>query len=160
MVVFSDILLLLGSVTLFLFGLTKLSGEIGGLCGGKVDKIVRYATKNRVGGALAGMFITSVLQSSVATNVIAITFVEKGVIDFVACAAVIMGTNIGTTVTAQIVSLSNVFDFTSPYSKYISYFVLLCCRSQFSSISPLVFFATSFALCFKELVVVSVSFLK
>jgi len=112
MVVFSDILLLLGSVTLFLLGLTKLSGEIGGLCGGKVDKIVRYATKNRVGGALAGMFITSVLQSSVATNVIAITFVEKGVIDFVACAAVIMGTNIGTTVTAQIVSLSNVFDFT------------------------------------------------
>ena len=45
MVVFSDILLLLGSVTLFLLGLTKLSGEIGGLCGGKVDKIVRYTTK-------------------------------------------------------------------------------------------------------------------
>lgn len=107
----SDVFLLLGAIALFLFGLKKLSAETGMLCGGKIDAVVRYATKNRVGGVLAGMLITSVLQSSVATNVIAITFVEKGIISFTACSAVIMGTNIGTTVTAQLISLSNVFDF-------------------------------------------------
>lgn len=108
---FSDVFLLLGAVTLFLFGLKKLSSDIGLLCGGKIDSVVRKATKNRFGGVLAGMLTTSVLQSSVATNVIAITFVEKGIIDFLACSAVIMGTNIGTTVTAQLISLSDVFDF-------------------------------------------------
>ncbi len=107
----SDIFLLLGSITVFLFGLKKLSADTGELCGGKLDYFVRKATSNRFGGVLAGMISTSVLQSSVATNVIAITLVEKGVIDFFACAAVVMGTNIGTTITGQLVSLSAVFDF-------------------------------------------------
>lgn len=111
MAMFSEIFCLLGSVTLFLFGLKKTSREVGELCGGKHAGVIRAATGNRCFAVLAGALSTAVLQSSVATNMIAITFVEKGIIDFVACAAVIMGTNIGTTVTAQLVSLSSVFDF-------------------------------------------------
>jgi len=111
MIVFSDLFLLLGSITVFLFGLKKMSSDVGRLCGGRLDKFVRLFTKNRCGGVLAGTLSTAVLQSSIATNIIAITFVEKGIIDFFSCAAVVMGTNIGTTFTAQLVSLSSVFDF-------------------------------------------------
>lgn len=106
-----ELLTLAGGVCLFLYGLKKLSREAGDLFGGKLGAFVRSATKTRIGGVVAGALPTALLQSSVAVNVVAVTLVEKGIIDFVSCCAVIMGTNVGTTVTAQLVSLSSVFDF-------------------------------------------------
>lgn len=106
-----ELLTLAGGVCVFSYGLKKLSREAGRLFGGRLGVFVRSATKTRIGGVAAGALSTAVLQSSVAVNVVAVTLVEKGIIDFASCCAVIMGTNVGTTVTAQLVSLSSVFDF-------------------------------------------------
>lgn len=106
-----DVFLVAGAIAVFLFGLKKMSNEISEICGNRLTAFVRGATSNRVGALLSGCISTAILQSSIATNMIAITFVEKQVIDFYTCSAVIMGTNIGTTFTAQLVSLSSVFDF-------------------------------------------------
>lgn len=108
---FENIFLLLGAIALFLYGLKILADGVSDLAGAKLTKIVRRATSNRFSGALAGTLVTSVAQSSVATNMIVIALVEKGVISFVCASAVIMGTNVGTTVTAQLVSLSRSSSF-------------------------------------------------
>lgn len=106
-----DVFLVAGAIAVFLFGLRKMSNEISEICGSRLTTFVRGATSNRVGALLSGCISTALLQSSIATNMIAITFVEKQIIDFYTCSAVIMGTNIGTTFTAQLVSLSSIFDF-------------------------------------------------
>lgn len=106
-----ELIAVAGGVCVFLYGLKKLSRETGDLFGGRLGSFVRAATKTRVGAVAAGAFSTALIQSSVAVNVVAVALVEKNIIDFVSCSAVIMGTNVGTTVTAQLVSLSSVFDF-------------------------------------------------
>ena len=111
MAVLENIFLLSGAVALFLFGLKTLSGGIADLAGEKLKGFVRKATRNRFFAVGAGVLTTAIAQSSVATNMVVITFVEKGALSFLSACAVIMGTNIGTTVTAQLVSLSSVSDF-------------------------------------------------
>lgn len=106
-----NLFLLCGAIALFLYGLKLLSNGVATLSGESMKKFVRGATSSRCGAVLAGLVCTAVAQSSIATNMIVITFVEKGIISFFAASAVIMGTNIGTTVTAQLVSLSTVSDF-------------------------------------------------
>lgn len=109
--VVENLFLLLGGIALFLFGLNALSSNVGSLAGDKMSKIVRGCTKNRVGAVLVGCLSTAVLQSSIATNMIAITLVQKGILSFFRASAIILGTNVGTTVTAQLVSLSTSSDF-------------------------------------------------
>ena len=109
--VVENLFLLLGGIALFLFGLNALSSNVGSLAGDKMSKIVRGCTKNRVGAVLVGCLSTAVLQSSIATNMIAITLVQKGILSFFRASAIILGTNVGTTVTAQLVSLSTSNDF-------------------------------------------------
>ncbi len=106
-----NLLLLTGAIALFLYGLNLLSGGVKDLAGERMKRLVKSATSNRCGGVIAGVVCTAIAQSSVATNMIVITFVEKGIISFSSASAVIMGTNIGTTVTAQLVSLSSVGAF-------------------------------------------------
>lgn len=111
MSVVENVFLLLGAIAVFSCGLKKISAEVGSLCGARLSEAVGGATKSAAGAVFTGMVFTAVMQSSIATNMIAITFVEKGVLSFYSCAAVIMGTNVGTTFTAQLVSLSSAFDF-------------------------------------------------
>ena len=106
MYVFQHVLLCLGGISLFLLGLKFMSENMELLTGEKMKRLLSSCTKNRALGVLSGVFSTAVLQSSVATNVILIGFVSNGMIPFLNACAVIMGTNIGTTVTAQLVSLS------------------------------------------------------
>lgn len=106
-----NLFLLMGAIALFLYGLNTLSSGVKGIAGIKMKSFVKSATSTRCGGVLAGTLCTAVAQSSIATNMIVITFVESGVMGFLSACAVIMGTNIGTTVTAQLVSISSVSQF-------------------------------------------------
>ena len=106
-----NVFLLCGAIALFLYALKLLAEGVSDLAGGRLKKIVQSATANRCSAVLAGTLCTAVAQSSVATNMIVVALVEKGIINFLSASAVVMGTNIGTTVTAQLVSLSSVSEF-------------------------------------------------
>ncbi len=109
------LLLMLGGITFFLLGLKFMSENMEKLAGEKMQKVLRTFTKNRCAGVMTGAVSTALLQSSIATNVIAVGFVSSGILSFYSASAVIMGTNIGTTITAQLVSLSgsDAFDITA-----------------------------------------------
>ncbi|MBQ7642383.1 MAG: Na/Pi cotransporter family protein [Clostridia bacterium] len=104
--VFNEALLLLGGITVFLLGLNGLTEGMQGLLSKRVRRILGKCSDNPLAGVAAGAGITAIAQSGVAVNVVAISFVEKGALTFYGACAVIMGANIGTTVTAQIMSLS------------------------------------------------------
>ncbi len=115
MYILSNIFLTLGGITLFLLGLKFMSENMEKFSGDGLKNLLSNFTKNKYLGVLTGAFSTAVLQSSVATNVILVGFVSNGVLSFYQASAVIMGTNIGTTITAQLVSLSGgkSFDITA-----------------------------------------------
>ena len=115
MYAFRYVLLMLGGITFFLLGLKFMSENMEKLAGEKMQKVLRGFTKNRCTGVMTGAISTAILQSSIATNVITVGFVSSGILSFYSASAVIMGANIGTTITAQLVSLSgsDAFDITA-----------------------------------------------
>ncbi|PLX09365.1 MAG: Na/Pi cotransporter [Marinilabiliales bacterium] len=103
--VFIDLLTLLGSLVLFLFGMKLMSEALQKVAGSNLRKILAAMTSNRVLGVLTGMVITAIIQSSSATTVMVISFVNAGLMTLTESIGVIMGANVGTTVTAWIISL-------------------------------------------------------
>ena len=101
---FYDFLALLGSLALFLYGMKIMSEGLQKFAGGRLRGILTAMTTNRVTGVLTGMFITALIQSSSATTVMVVSFVNAGLISLQQSIGVIMGANIGTTVTAWIIS--------------------------------------------------------
>lgn len=102
---FLDFLNTCGSLGLFLFGMTMMSEALQKVAGDKMRTILASMTKNRVMGVLTGVAITSIIQSSSATTVMVVSFVNAGLLSLAESITVIMGANIGTTVTAWLVSL-------------------------------------------------------
>ncbi|HPW90610.1 MAG TPA: Na/Pi cotransporter family protein [Paludibacteraceae bacterium] len=102
---FLDFLNLCGGLGLFLFGMTMMSESLQKVAGEKMRSILANMTKNRVMGVLTGVIITSIIQSSSATTVMVVSFVNAGLLSLAEAISVIMGANIGTTVTAWLVSL-------------------------------------------------------
>ena len=100
-----DVLQLLGALGLFLFGMTMMSEALQKVAGNKMRAILASMTKNRVLGVLTGVIVTSIIQSSSATTVMVVSFVNAGLLTLAESISVIMGANIGTTVTAWLVSL-------------------------------------------------------
>jgi phosphate:Na+ symporter len=100
-----DFLTLVGSLGLFLFGMKIMSEGIQKIAGDKMRAILGAMTRNRVMGVLTGLLITTVIQSSSATTVMVVSFVNAGLLTLVQAIGVIMGANIGTTATAWIISL-------------------------------------------------------
>ena len=100
-----DVLQLLGALGLFLFGMTMMSEALQKVAGNKMRSILASMTKNRVLGVLTGVIVTSIIQSSSATTVMVVSFVNAGLLTLAESISVIMGANIGTTVTAWLVSL-------------------------------------------------------
>ncbi|MDD3686901.1 MAG: Na/Pi symporter, partial [Bacteroidales bacterium] len=100
-----DLLTLIGSLVLFLFGMKMMSEALQKVAGSKMRKILAAMTSNRFFGLATGILITGVLQSSSATTVMVVSFVNAGLLSLTEAIGVIMGANIGTTVTAWIVSL-------------------------------------------------------
>lgn len=102
----SAIMLLLGGVTVFILGLRLIGENVERALGENVRRGIASATKRPLTACLFGAGVTAVAQSSVAVNMAVISLVDIGVVTFTGACAVIIGTNIGTTMTAQLVSLS------------------------------------------------------
>jgi phosphate:Na+ symporter len=99
-----NILALLGSLGLFLFGMKIMSEGLEKFAGERLRSILAWMTKNRFMGVLTGITITALIQSSSATTVMVVSFVNAGLMTLAEAIGVIMGANIGTTVTAWIIT--------------------------------------------------------
>lgn len=95
---------LIGGLALFLYGMNSMSDALQKAAGDKMKKVLGFLTKNPIMGALAGMLVTAVLQSSSATTVMVIGFVSAGLMSLPQAISVIFGANIGTTMTAQLMA--------------------------------------------------------
>ncbi|SFL12753.1 phosphate:Na+ symporter [Porphyromonadaceae bacterium KH3CP3RA] len=102
---FFDFLKLVGSLALFLYGMKTMSEGLQKLTGNKLRNILSAMTKNRLTGVLTGILITALIQSSSATTVMVVSFVNAGLLSLVQSIGVIMGANIGTTLTAWMIAL-------------------------------------------------------
>jgi len=103
-----DILNLLGGIALFLFGMHTLSASLEKLAGGKLETWLEKATSKTIKGVVLGAIITAVIQSSAATTVMIIGFVNSGLMKLSQAIGVIMGANIGTTATSWLLSLQSI----------------------------------------------------
>ncbi len=102
---FFDLLKLIGSLGLFLYGMKIMSEGLQKAAGDRMQGILSSMTNNRFAGVFTGILITALIQSSSATTVMVVSFVNAGLLSLTQSIAVIMGANVGTTVTAWIVSL-------------------------------------------------------
>ena len=102
---FYDFLKLLGSLALFLYGMKIMSEGLQKFAGDRLRTILTAMTTNRVTGVLTGILITALIQSSSATTVMVVSFVNAGLLTLSQSIGVIMGANVGTTVTAWIISV-------------------------------------------------------
>ncbi len=99
---------LLGGLALFLFGMDVMGKALERQAGGKLQTLLAKLTDHPVKGLIMGLLVTAVIQSSSATTVMVVGFVNSGIIQLHQAAGIIMGSNIGTTVTAWILSLTGV----------------------------------------------------
>ena len=108
---------LLGSLALLMFGMKAMSEALQKMAGPQLRHVLGAMTTNRFTGALTGMFVTAAVQSSTATTLMTVSFVNAGLLTLVQAISVIMGAHIGTTVTAWIMSFGfsfNIADFVYP----------------------------------------------
>ena len=108
---------LLGSLALLMFGMKSMSEALQKMAGPQLRHVLGAMTTNRFTGMLTGMFVTAAVQSSTATTLMTVSFVNAGLLTLMQAISVIMGANIGTTVTAWIMSLGfsfNITDFVYP----------------------------------------------
>ena len=101
----TDILSLLGGLALFLYGMHMMSNGPEAAAGNRMKSILEKLTSNRIKGVLVGAVITAVIQSSSATTVMLVGFVNSGLMTLSQAVWVIMGANIGTTITGQLIAL-------------------------------------------------------
>ena len=103
-----DVLTLIGGLCLFLFGMNVMGDSLERRAGNSLKNILARLTKNKLTGFLTGLAVTAVIQSSSATTVMVVGFVNSGILTLRQSLSVIMGANIGTTVTAWILSLGGI----------------------------------------------------
>jgi phosphate:Na+ symporter len=102
---FIDFLTLAGALGLFLYGMKIMSEGLQKVAGDRLRQILSVMTSNRIAGAFTGLLITALIQSSSATTVMVVSFVNAGLLNLAQAISVIMGANVGTTVTAWIISI-------------------------------------------------------
>ncbi len=100
------ILGLMGGLGLFLFGMKQMSDGLEKAAGAKMRSVLEFFTKTPIRGILVGTFFTAIIQSSSASTVMVVSFVNSGLMNLYQAAGVIMGANIGTTVTSQLISFN------------------------------------------------------
>ena len=108
------VLNLIGGLALFLFGMSAMGDGLVMLSGGRLEQILEKLTKKKIMAVLLGLLVTAVIQSSSATTVMVVGFVNSGIMNLTQAVGIIMGANIGTTVTSWLLSLvgiegSNIF---------------------------------------------------
>ena len=101
----TDLMGLLGGLALFLYGMQMMSSGLEAAAGNKMKQILEKLTANRFLGVLVGALITAVIQSSSATTVMVVGFVNSGMMTLRQAVWIIMGANIGTTITGQLIAL-------------------------------------------------------
>lgn len=97
---------LFGGLGLFLFGMKMMSDGLEQVAGARMRSILEFFTKRRFMGMLVGIFFTAIVQSSSATTVMVVSFVNSGLMDLFQAAGVILGANIGTTITGQLIAFN------------------------------------------------------
>ena len=102
--VFPLVMGLLGGLALFLFGMEQMADALKAVAGERMRQVLATLTTNRITGALTGAFVTAVIQSSSVTTVLVVGFITAGLLSMSQSIGVIMGANIGTTITAQIIA--------------------------------------------------------
>lgn len=105
---FFSFLSLIGGLALFLYGMDMMGEGLKKLSGGKLESILEKLTSNRFMGFLLGLFVTAIIQSSSASTVMLVGFVNSGIMRLSQTISIIMGANVGTTVTAWILSLTGI----------------------------------------------------
>ena len=100
-----ELFTLLGSLGVFLFGMKLMSESLQKVAGEKLRSILAAMTSNRVKGIFTGVLITAIIQSSSATTVMVVSFVNAGLISLSESVGIIMGANVGTTITAWLISI-------------------------------------------------------
>ena len=105
---FFDLLTMLGGLALFLYGMETMGEGLAKASGGKLERILEQLTSNTLKAVLLGAGVTAVIQSSSATTVMVVGFVNSGMMQLTQAVGIIMGANIGTTITSWILSLSGI----------------------------------------------------
>lgn len=105
---FFSILTLFGGLALFLYGMQVMGDGLAKVSGGKLEQILENLTSNKIKAILLGIGVTAVIQSSSATTVMVVGFVNSGIMKLTQAVGIIMGANIGTTVTSWILSLAGI----------------------------------------------------
>ncbi|MGN0240671.1 MAG: Na/Pi cotransporter family protein, partial [Candidatus Weimeria sp.] len=103
-----DVLSLIGGLALFLYGMEVMGDSLSKMAGGKLESILERLTKKRIYAVLLGAGVTAIIQSSSATTVMVVGFVNSGIMKLSQAVGVIMGANIGTTVTSWLLSLTGI----------------------------------------------------
>ena len=136
-----SVLNLIGGLALFLFGMNAMGDGLEKLSGGKLEKMLEKLTSSTFKGFLVGLLVTAVIQSSSATPVMVVGFVNSGIMKLSRAVGVIMGANVGTTVTSWLLSLTGLEgdsiiikllkpDSFSPILAIIGVALMMFCKSQ------------------------------
>ncbi len=130
---------LLGSLALLMFGMKSMSEALQKMAGPQLRHVLGAMTTNRFTGMLTGMLVTASVQSSTATTVMTVSFVNAGLLTLAQAISVIMGANIGTTLTAWIMSAGMSFDITA--AVYPAFFlgIILIYQKKYRSIGDFLF---------------------
>ena len=121
---------MLGGLALFLYGMQVMGDGLAKVSGGKLEKILENLTSSKLKAVLLGLAVTAVIQSSSATTVMVVGFVNSGIMKLTQAVGIIMGANIGTTVTAWILSLAGI--------ESSNFFISLLKPSSFAPILALI----------------------
>ena len=124
-----------GGLGMFLYGMNMMGDSLQKSAGNKLKRLLGYLTNNRFKATLVGILVTAIIQSSSATTVMVVGFVNAGIMSLVQATGVIMGANIGTTVTSWLVSMSEWSvilkpDFIAPVLIAIGAFITLLCKDS------------------------------
>lgn len=125
---FGNIIALLGGLGAFLFGMKYMGDGLEMAAGSRMKELLEKLTRNRVMGFLLGMFVTVVIQSSSATTVMVMGFINAGIMDLAQATGVIFGANIGTTITSVLIALD--VSAIAPFCIFIGAFLMLYSKSK------------------------------
>ncbi|MDO5344686.1 MAG: Na/Pi cotransporter family protein [Lachnospiraceae bacterium] len=103
-----NVLTMIGGLALFLYGMETMGGGLSRLSGGRMERLLERLTSRRIMAVLLGMAVTAVIQSSSATTVMVVGFVNSGIMKLSQAVGIIMGANIGTTITSWLLSLTGI----------------------------------------------------
>ncbi|MGN0421797.1 MAG: Na/Pi cotransporter family protein [Lachnospiraceae bacterium] len=124
----TTIFMLFGGLGFFLYGMKMMSEGLEKAAGAKMRSILEFFTKNRFIGMVVGIIFTAIIQSSSATTVMVVSFVNSGLMNLMQASGVILGANIGTTITGQLIAF-NLSDI-APLIVIIGVIMIMFCKKQ------------------------------